>query len=65
MKQITIIDVPNVKKTDDNKENMRQHIKEKHKLSIVTKCNLCKYEDKSFTGLKKHFRSKHVKNILS
>ena len=49
-------------KTDEAKNNMQSHIKEKHKLNKVTKCNLCMYEATSFTGLKKHFRSKHVKS---
>ena len=49
-------------KTDEAKNNMQSHIKVKHKLNKVTKCNLCMYEATSFTGLKKHFRSKHVKS---
>ena len=48
--------------TDDDDDNMRQHIQDNHKLNIVTKCNLCVYEDNTFTGMKKHYKTKHMKN---
>ena len=48
-------------KSDEDDDNMRQHIQDNHKFNIVTKCKLCVYEDKSFTGMKTHYRTKHMK----
>ena len=47
---------------DDDKENMKKHIEERHKHEITSKCNFCTYEDKSWLGLKKHYKTYHYNN---
>ena len=47
---------------DDDKENMKKHIQEKHAAEKTSKCNFCTYENNSWLGLKKHYKRFHFNN---
>ena len=47
--------------TDDDSDQMREHIDKLHGKDKASKCNLCDYEDESWIGLILHFKSKHMK----
>ena len=47
-------------RTDDDRDKMREHIEAKHKKDKASKCNYCGYEDKTWLGLKKHYKINHM-----
>ena len=47
-------------KTDDDSDRMREHIAQKHTLDKASKCNFCEHEDKTWLGLKKHYKLNHM-----
>ena len=47
-------------RTDDNSDKMREHIEAKHKLDKASKCNFCDHEDKTWLGLKNHYKLNHI-----
>ena len=47
-------------KTDDDSDRMREHIAQKHTLDKASKCNFCGHEDKTWLGLKKHYKLNHI-----
>ena len=47
-------------RTDDDRDKMREHIEAKHLLDKYSKCNFCDHKDKTWLGLKKHYKINHM-----
>ena len=60
MESDTVVKCLRCDKTDEDIEKMREHIEENHALDKASKCNFCEFEDKTWLGLKKHYKLNHL-----
>ena len=48
-------------KIDDDAEELKKHIQEKHEMDKASKCNFCGHLEKTWLKLKKHYETNHMK----